>query len=79
MWSWVTGGVITSAGVAQASTFAALGVIPILLPAQIAFIVTYGVLLDTVIVPSQPTGGRGRSALLGRVSGGGFGGRSVSL
>ena len=43
----VTGGVITSAGVVLAATFAALGVIPILFLAQIAFIVAFGVLLDT--------------------------------
>jgi RND superfamily putative drug exporter len=48
----VTGGVITSAGVVLAATFAALGVIPILFLAQIAFIVAFGVLLDTLIVRS---------------------------
>lgn len=48
----VTGGVITSAGVVLASTFAALGVIPILFLVQIAFIVAFGVLLDTIIVRS---------------------------
>jgi len=48
----VTGGVITSAGVVLAATFAALGVIPILFLAQIAFIVAFGVLLDTIIVRS---------------------------
>lgn len=48
----VTGGVITSAGIVLASTFAALYVIPILFLAQIAFIVAFGVLLDTVIVRS---------------------------
>ncbi|MDI2098376.1 MMPL family transporter [Ruicaihuangia caeni] len=48
----VTGGVITSAGVVLAATFAALGVIPILFLAQLAFIVAFGVLLDTVIVRS---------------------------
>jgi putative drug exporter of the RND superfamily len=48
----VTGGVITSAGVVLAATFAALGVIPVLFLAQIAFIVAFGVLLDTVIVRS---------------------------
>jgi len=47
-----TGGVITSAGVVLAATFAALGVIPILFLAQIAFIVAFGVLLDTVLVRS---------------------------
>ena len=48
----VTGGVITSAGVVLAATFAALGVLPILFLAQIAFIVAFGVLLDTIIVRS---------------------------
>jgi len=48
----LTGSVITSAGVVLAATFAALGVIPILFLAQIAFIVAFGVLLDTVIVRS---------------------------
>lgn len=48
----VTGGVITSAGVVLAATFAALSVIPIVFLAQIAFIVAFGVLLDTVIVRS---------------------------
>ena len=48
----VTGGVITSAGVVLAATFAALAVIPILFLAQIAFIVAFGVLLDTVLVRS---------------------------
>ncbi|MET3808060.1 putative membrane protein YdfJ with MMPL/SSD domain [Nakamurella sp. UYEF19] len=46
----VTGGVITSAGIVLATTFAALAVIPIMFLAQIAFIVAFGVLLDTVIV-----------------------------
>ncbi|MCU1531094.1 MAG: hypothetical protein JWO49_665 [Arthrobacter sp.] len=48
----VTGGVITSAGVVLAATFAALGVIPIMFLVQIAFIVAFGVLLDTVLVRS---------------------------
>ncbi|NKQ54771.1 MMPL family transporter [Amycolatopsis sp. K13G38] len=48
----LTGGVITSAGVVLAATFAALAVIPILFLAQIAFIVAFGVLLDTLIVRS---------------------------
>ncbi|MFT4135581.1 MMPL family transporter [Microbacterium sp.] len=47
-----TGGVITSAGMVLAATFAALGVIPILFLAQIAFIVAFGVLLDTLVVRS---------------------------
>ena len=48
----VTGGVITSAGIVLAATFAALSVIPILFLAQIAFIVAFGVLLDTIVVRS---------------------------
>ena len=48
----VTGGVITSAGVVLAATFAALGVIPILFLFQLAFIVAFGVLLDTLVVRS---------------------------
>ena len=48
----VTGGVITSAGVVLAATFAALGIIPIMFLVQLAFIVAFGVLLDTVLVRS---------------------------
>jgi RND superfamily putative drug exporter len=48
----VTGSVITSAGVVLAATFAALGVIPLLFLAQIAFVVAFGVLLDTLVVRS---------------------------
>ncbi|MET7640856.1 MMPL family transporter [Streptomyces sp. NPDC005438] len=47
-----TGGVITSAGVVLAATFAALYVIPLAFLAQIAFIVSFGVLLDTLVVRS---------------------------
>jgi RND superfamily putative drug exporter len=46
----ITGGVITSAGLVLAATFAALAVIPILFLLQIAFIVAFGVLLDTFVV-----------------------------
>ncbi len=46
----VTGGVITSAGVVLAATFAALAVIPLMFMIQLAFIVAYGVLIDTLIV-----------------------------
>lgn len=48
----VTGGVITSAGVVLAATFAALGVVPLLFLAEIAFVVAFGVLLDTLVVRS---------------------------
>ncbi|MGQ4442642.1 MMPL family transporter, partial [Streptomyces violaceoruber] len=47
-----TGGVITSAGVVLAANFAALGVIPLAFLLQIAFIVAFGVLLDTLVVRS---------------------------
>ncbi len=48
----VTGGVITSAGIVLAATFAALGVIPLIFLAQIAVIVGLGVLVDTFVVRS---------------------------
>ncbi|WP_242511537.1 MMPL family transporter [Pengzhenrongella frigida] len=48
----VTGGVITSAGVVLAATFAALGIIPLLFLAQLALIVSIGVLIDTLVVRS---------------------------
>jgi RND superfamily putative drug exporter len=48
----VTGSVITSAGIVLAATFAALAVVPILFLVQIAFIVAFGVLLDTIVVRS---------------------------
>ncbi|QIM18108.1 MMPL family transporter [Leucobacter coleopterorum] len=48
----ITGGVITSAGMVLAATFAALSIIPILFLVQIAFIVAFGVLIDTFIVRS---------------------------
>ncbi len=47
-----TGGVITSAGIVLAATFAALAVIPIMFLFQLAFIVTFGVLLDAILVRS---------------------------
>ena len=46
----VTGGVITSAGVVLAATFGTLAVLPILFLLQIAFLVAFGVLLDTFVV-----------------------------
>jgi RND superfamily putative drug exporter len=48
----VTGGVITSAGLVLAATFSALAVIPLLFLLQLAFIVAFGVLLDTFVVRS---------------------------
>lgn len=48
----VTGGVITSAGIVLAATFGALAVVPLLFLAQLAFIVAFGVLMDTFVVRS---------------------------
>jgi len=48
----VTGGVITSAGVVLAATFAVLGTLPLVFLAQLGFAVAFGVLLDTIIVRS---------------------------
>ena len=45
-----TGGVITSAGVVLAATFATLAVLPISFLFQLAFLVCFGVLLDTLVV-----------------------------
>ncbi|WP_405734224.1 MMPL family transporter [Streptomyces sp. NBC_01537] len=47
-----TGGVITSAGLVLAGTFAALATLPIVGFAEIGFAVAFGVLLDTFIVRS---------------------------
>ena len=44
----VTGGVITSAGVVLAATFAVLGVLPLVFLAELGFAVAFGVLLDTL-------------------------------
>ncbi|MDY2941835.1 MAG: MMPL family transporter [Varibaculum sp.] len=46
----LTGGVITSAGIVLASTFAALVVVPLLFMFQLAVIVALGILIDTFIV-----------------------------
>jgi putative drug exporter of the RND superfamily len=46
----VTGGVITSAGLVLAGTFAVLGVLPLVALTELGFIVAFGVLLDTFIV-----------------------------
>ncbi len=48
----VTGGVITSAGVVLAATFAVLGVLPLVFLSEVGFTVAFGVLLDTVVVRS---------------------------
>ena len=48
----ITGGVITSAGLVLAATFAALTVLPLVPSVQIGIVVAVGVLIDTVIVRS---------------------------
>ena len=48
----VTGGVITSAGIVLAGTFAILGVLPLTFLTEIGFVIAFGVLLDTFIVRS---------------------------
>ena len=45
-----TGGVITSAGLVLASTFAVLATLPLVFLVEMAFTVALGVLLDTMIV-----------------------------
>src|SRR6266542_1458249 len=47
-----TGGVITSAGVVLAGTFAALGTLPLVFITELGFVVAFGVLLDTFVVRS---------------------------
>jgi RND superfamily putative drug exporter len=47
-----TGGVITSAGLVLAGTFAVLGTLPVVGFAEIGFAVAFGVLLDTIVVRS---------------------------
>lgn len=47
-----TGGVITSAGIVLAATFGALGTMPVVFVAELAFTIAFGVLLDTLIVRS---------------------------
>ena len=48
----VTGGVITSAGIILAATFAVLGILPLVFLAELGFAVAFGVLLDTMLVRS---------------------------
>ena len=45
-----TGGVITSAGILLAAVFAVLGVLPLVVLAQLGAIIFVGVLLDTLVV-----------------------------
>lgn len=47
-----TGGVITSAGLVLAGTFAAMASLPLVFAAELGFTVAFGVLLDTLIVRS---------------------------
>lgn len=47
-----TGGVITSAGLVLAGTFAAMASLPLVFAAELGFAVAFGVLLDTMIVRS---------------------------
>ena len=47
-----TGAVITSAGILLAAVFAALGVLPLVVLAQIGIVICLGVLLDTLLVRS---------------------------
>ncbi len=47
-----TGGVITSAGVVLAATFAMLATLPLVILTEIGFTVALGVLLDTIVVRS---------------------------
>jgi putative drug exporter of the RND superfamily len=47
-----TGGVITSAGLVLAGTFAVLATLPVVSFAQMGFVVAVGVLLDTLVVRS---------------------------
>ncbi|MFI5933936.1 MMPL family transporter [Actinoplanes sp. NPDC051494] len=47
-----TGGVITSAGLVLAGTFAAMASLPLVFAAELGFAVAFGVLLDTLIVRS---------------------------
>jgi putative drug exporter of the RND superfamily len=47
-----TGGVITSAGLILAGTFATLGTLPLVILTEVGFTVALGVLLDTLLVRS---------------------------
>jgi RND superfamily putative drug exporter len=48
----VTGGVITSAGIVLAGTFAVLAVLPLVFLTELGFVIAFGVLLDTFLVRS---------------------------
>jgi RND superfamily putative drug exporter len=47
-----TGGVITSAGIVLAATFAVLGTLPLVFLAELGTAVAFGVILDTIVVRS---------------------------
>src|SRR5690349_24763833 len=47
-----TGGVITSAGLVLAATFAVLATLPLVLLIEVGFLVAFGVLLDALLVRS---------------------------
>jgi RND superfamily putative drug exporter len=47
-----TGGVITSAGLVLAATFAVLATLPLVMLVEVGFLVAFGVLLDALLVRS---------------------------
>ena len=57
-----TGGVITSAGILLAAVFAVLGVLPLVVLAQLGTIICVGVLLDTLLVRTVLVPGARRPA-----------------
>ncbi len=48
----MTGGVITSAGLVLAATFASMVTLPLVGMVEMGFVVAFGVLLDTLVVRS---------------------------
>jgi len=48
----LTGGVITSAGIVLAATFATLALLPLVVLVELGFSVAFGILLDTFLVRS---------------------------
>jgi putative drug exporter of the RND superfamily len=48
----LTGGVITSAGIVLAATFAMLALLPLVVLVELGFTVAFGILLDTFLVRS---------------------------
>ena len=57
-----TGGVITSAGILLAAVFAVLGVLPLVVLAQLGIIICVGVLLDTLARPHRARARHRRAA-----------------